>query len=290
MTVVLNPLAVWEWKFHSFFLFSYFDDFPQCESERSGHSAWECHYFSQLSERVQIPRHAPTTPYLVSVLRLLRVRDEDPVTWEKLQLLMDHLEELEQQGEAWDSIQENIVNWLVTPGKGGLEGVYTTQEINRAIGLIQTNAVNVEKPWRGTTVSCKALYPTFSFASHSCLSNARVVFSEDNSIRLRAQVDIKAGEEITIQYISHLFSNILRREEIASNWMFQCGCARCLDPSELGTEVGTVLCSSCPGHLRPRDNSLDCPVWLCQVRTDRILLANYTSHYSNVVTHWRVHR
>ena len=169
--------------------------------------------------------------------RLLSVRDQDPAMWDRLGLLMDHLEEL-QEGEAWACVQENIVEWLLKPEKGGLQGLYTSQEINRAIGLIQTNAINLEKPWRGSIVSCKALYPTFSFVSHSCLANARVVFNEDSSIRLRAQVDIKRGQEITIQYISHLFSNILRREEIVSNWMFQCSCPRCEDPSELGTNLG----------------------------------------------------
>ena len=95
-----------------------------------------------------------------------------------------------------------------------------------------------------------------------------LVFSEDSQIRLRAQVDIRAGEEITIQYISHLFSNILRREEIVSNWMFQCSCARCEDPSELGTHLGTILCSGCDGgHLLPEDNSYQCQVWRCKVTT-----------------------
>ena len=198
----------------------------------------ECQYFTQLRSRLEIPRHNKNTPYLVSVLRLLSVRDQDPAMWARLDLLMDHLEELEQQDDTWSSIQENIVQWLLTPEKGGLEGIYTSQEINRAIGLLQTNAINLEKPWRGSLVSCKALYPTFSFASHSCIANARIVFTEDSAIRLRAQVDIKRGEEITIQYISHLFSNILRREEIVSNWMFQCSCPRCEDPSELGTHLG----------------------------------------------------
>ena len=148
----------------------------------------ECQYFTQLSSRLEIPRHAENTPYLVSVLRLLSVRDQDPAMWDRLGLLMDHLEELEQQADTWSSIQENIVQWLLTPEKVGLQGLYTSREINRAIGLIQTNAINLEKPWRGRLVSCKALYPTFSFVSHSCVSNARVLFHQDSSIRLRAQV------------------------------------------------------------------------------------------------------
>ena len=41
-----------------------------------------------------------------------------------------------------------------------------------------------------------------------------MVHRRDNSIRVVAQRDIPAGEEISIQYISHLFANIVRRQEI----------------------------------------------------------------------------
>ena len=33
---------------------------------------------------------------------------------------------------------------------------------------------------------------------------------------------------MTIQYISHLYGNVLRRAEIQQNWMFQCGCVELL--------------------------------------------------------------
>ena len=36
-------------------------------------------------------------------------------------------------------------------------------------------------------------------------------------------MDIEEGEQVTIQYISHLYGNVLRRAEIQQNWMFQCG-------------------------------------------------------------------
>ena len=89
----------------------------------------------------------------------------------------------------------NIVNWLLDPEKGGLGDTYTAQEVNRAIGgvlimkikmktitdycagLLQTNAINLEKvSHRGEAVSCQALYPAFSFISHSCVANCRVMF------------------------------------------------------------------------------------------------------------------
>ena len=117
---------------------------------------------------------------------------------------------------------------------------------------MRTNAFQVEHPYlaaQGT--SGKAIYPTFSFLSHSCMANARFDYylsrsflgklslsrysvDPDNKMSIRASWGIKKGEEITIQYISFLFGNSRRREEIKSCWFFECGCPRCSSISELG--------------------------------------------------------
>ena len=110
----------------------------------------------------------------------------------------------DQSSASWLSVQANIVNWLLDPAKGGLGDTFSTQEVNRAIGLLQTNAINMEKLYNGQIVSCKvgwqlcfcsdiflplqALYPTFSFISHSCVANCRVLFRLDNAIKVMAQV------------------------------------------------------------------------------------------------------
>ena len=86
----------------------------------------------------------------------------------------------------------------------------------------------------------------------------------DDKLTLRAQVDIKEGEEITIQYISFLFGNSRRRGEISSCWMFECRCPRCLDTTELGSFMSAVLCSSCKGSVLPPDISFECEVWKCR--------------------------
>ena len=62
------------------------------------------------------------------------VRDNDPDMWSKLDILMDHVEDHKLKTESWNSTQKNIVNWLLTPDKGGLHERFTADEINRAIG------------------------------------------------------------------------------------------------------------------------------------------------------------
>ena len=51
---------------------------------------------------------------------------------------------------------------------------FTEDEIFRMIGIIKTNAVHVEKPmFKEQKISGHVVYPTVSFMSHSCVSNAR---------------------------------------------------------------------------------------------------------------------
>merc|ERR1712179_512100 len=142
----------------------------------------------------------------VSVLRLLSLRDSDPESWARVQLLMDHDEERRKEEDYWRMFQANVVDYMRI--KGGLADTYSEEEIHRAIGILRTNAFQVEHPYMAAVgTSGKAIYPTFSFLSHSCLSNARYAVMTDDTLVLSAQVDIKAGEEITIQYISFIFGN-----------------------------------------------------------------------------------
>ena len=46
-------------------------------------------------------RNAANTPYLVSILRLLWLRDTCPDTWSRVDQLMDHVEDTRLNAEAW---------------------------------------------------------------------------------------------------------------------------------------------------------------------------------------------
>ena len=64
----------------------------------------------------------------------------------------------------------HVVDFLIQ--KCGLN--FTEDEIFRMIGIIKTNAVHVEKPmFKEQKISGHVVYPTVSFMSHSCVSNAR---------------------------------------------------------------------------------------------------------------------
>ena len=50
----------------------------------------------------------------------------------------------------------------------------------------------------------QAVYPTFSFASHSCVSNCNPVVFPNRHLALQSKVRIARGEELTISYVSSI--------------------------------------------------------------------------------------
>ena len=59
--------------------------------------------------------------------------------------------------------------------------------------------------------------------------------------------------QITTRYLPALLGSSRRRFKIRSNWNFDCACARCADPTEMGTNVDAVLCSKC----NPRNSNIE---------------------------------
>lgn len=76
-----------------------------------------------------------------------------------------------------------------------------------------------------------------------------------NRIRLRAMVDLEAGEQLLHSYTYTLDGTAQRQSHLKSGKYFTCKCRRCLDPSELGINFSTLKCSKCSpdGWLRPLD-------------------------------------
>ena len=72
-------------------------------------------------------------------------RDNDKDTWERVQFLMDHDEERKQEVEYWNMFQRNVVDFMRKSLK--LADVYSEEEIHRAIGILRTNAFQIEHPY-----------------------------------------------------------------------------------------------------------------------------------------------
>ena len=91
------------------------------------------------------------------------------------------------------------------------------------------------------------------------------MINENHSIQVIAQATIKAGQEITNQYMKADKPTIIRRPFLREKWFFDCCCGRCSDPTERGSHLSSLLCQKarCGGSVvpsNPLDNQSD---WVC---------------------------
>ena len=85
-------------------------------------------------------------------------------------------------------------------------------------------------------------------------------------MQVKAQKTILAGEEITARYGGLNIGQPRRTQLLFDHWRFSCNCARCSDPTELGTYNSALLCQDrqCPGYLVQHSALL----WRCQTCAD----------------------
>lgn len=68
-------------------------------------------------------------------------------------------------------------------------------------------------------------------------------------LQLRTTVDTQSGSELFSSYTSSLQPTIIRRARLRECKYFDCTCARCSDPIELGTHLGTFKCTKCDNGI-----------------------------------------
>jgi len=121
------------------------------------------------------------------------------------------------------------------------ETVFTTQEILDVCGVLNVNAH--ELPVTPTPV--QALYANISILEHSCINNASKHFDGDFRVVIRAAVNIKKGEHISINYSDPMWGTNSRQLHLAETKYFTCKCVRCADPTELATMFSSIRCPQC---------------------------------------------
>lgn len=124
---------------------------------------------------------------------------------------------------------------------------HDVRSVLEAAAVLDTNAFEVRRP--GGRIF-RAVYHRASMMSHSCVANTKHVFVGDvadglPSIRVVATVPIDRGRPVTATYTQTLWCTLDRRRHLSAAKCFECSCARCEDPTELGTHVGSVACRWC---------------------------------------------
>ena len=186
----------------------------------------------------------------VTAVRLLKLRDKDPDLFQRVDMLMDNVDKLRESSD-W-ARQEKCVEFL---SKRCGDKSLTGGDVHRALGIFASNSCSLAS-YRG-----RGLFPTFSLINHSCVRNARhIVTSDQRLMEVVAQRDIRAGEEINVRYTSG-WLELDRREQIRSQWYFDCDCVRCSDPTDCQTFSSAIVCAKCRhGLVLPQSGDL----WRCE--------------------------
>jgi len=227
---------------------------PMC-SEKCAKSAVheaECNLTQIRGSPIQMPAGVFNKPYpvyeVITILRCLYLKQSFDAKWKKLKELEPH-EEARKKNGKYDRDVATMVRvireFLKIP-----ETTFTTQEILDVCGVLNVNAHEVPT----TPTPCQGLYANISILEHSCINNASKHFDGDSRVVIRAAINIKKGEHISINYSDPMWGTANRQLHLAETKYFVCSCPRCCDNTELGTMFSSIRCPQCTaegGYLVP---------------------------------------
>jgi len=244
---------------------------PMCNATCAKSQAHEpeCSLTASRGSPLQMPANCYNKPYpiyeVVTILRSLYLKQSSAGKWKKLQELESH-----EQGRRKNGRYDKDVATMLRVIREFLkipESVFTTQEILDVCGVLTVNSHELPV----TQVPVQALYANISLLEHSCINNASKHFDGDFRVVVRAAVNIKKGEHISINYSDPMWGTASRQMHLAETKYFHCMCVRCRDPTELGTMFSSIRCPQCTaeqaGYLVPETGSKSAgPVdWTCVV-------------------------
>jgi len=136
--------------------------------------------------------------------------------------------------------------------------------VKHTLARIDENAFDVESVVSQEPI--KGLYPIAAMMEHSCRPNTKLRFTNSNSMVVKAAVDIKEGSNISNSYTKLLQGTKARRQLLEEERYFLCGCERCSDPSEFGTNFSALKCKDCSeGYYLPEDSLEMNSNWVCKL-------------------------
>ncbi|XP_039450594.1 SET domain-containing protein SmydA-8-like isoform X1 [Culex pipiens pallens] len=168
--------------------------------------------------------------------------------------------------------QEEIQGKTVLP-------VADAKTLHKICGILEVNAMVI--PLTNGREIC-GLYPIGCMLEHCCMPNCFYTFDCTKGMKLtfKAGRDIQKGEHLSTTYTHALWGTQQRRDHLKTNKYFSCSCARCADPTELGTYLSALRCLGvdgvgCSGYQLPIDSLNDASDWKCnqcpvQIEADQV--------------------
>ncbi|XP_066950946.1 uncharacterized protein [Macrobrachium rosenbergii] len=215
--------------------------FPMCDSqcEKSEDHKAECNSVIESGAAVKVSVFGEINSMYecITPLRIMRLRDENPMVWNKLLALESHSDK--RDGTAVAAItQQTVVD--IIHNRLRMED-FDAALIQKILGIIDTNAFEIRLP----DSSILGVFSQASLLEHDCIANTHRTFDADLNLVVRAAIPIKRGDHLTSCYTDPLTTTSARLEHLRSSKYFTCHCVRCVDPTELRTFTSALKCSDC---------------------------------------------
>ncbi|XP_038111924.1 SET domain-containing protein SmydA-8 [Culex quinquefasciatus] len=222
----------------------------------TGHDEAECRFYRESNLDINFLFNHFNV--VTSVRCLLLYRTDRDRFWE-MRRMEAHLEE-RRGSEIWDILSKYVVEPLLQNGAfdrvGDGEGEKMTVDedlIQHCCGVFDVNAFEIRGNGTNQSVqqNCfvRGLYPRAALMAHDCVPNAFISVDGESNLRVYAAVPIVKGQMVLFNYTRCLFGTFERRAHLRKGKYFLCTCARCEDPTELGTHLCSVRCTNCSAGL-----------------------------------------
>ncbi|XP_069998104.1 SET domain-containing protein SmydA-8 [Penaeus vannamei] len=219
-----------------------------------GHSQEECRLLVPLGLKGQ-PQNTvliKQLSVLLTPIRTILLMKKAPPVKEVIAALQSHAEE-RRRLPIGRFVDEHVAKVL----RARLGLPVDSDIVQHLCGIFDTNAFEISDG----DIRGRALLPGGALMNHSCSPNTQHWY-RNGVMTVRAVVDIPEGAPVTNTYTNSLWGTRARAAHLSTSKLFTCECERCLDPTELGSHLSSVLCRGCGGGLMlpPADCRAD---WEC---------------------------
>lgn len=240
--------------------------YPLCslECESSALHQAECAYLEK-APCPPITDLSAMNPAYECIMPLRCLLLKDPKMRKQIDSLQSHVDDIRRSPLDAD-INKNIIQFL----KGEIKWSGSEAEIYKMAGILITNGFEMQH--NHNTV--RGVFPSAAMMAHDCVPNANYYVSEfthdgddqDPTMYVYATSPISKGSSINFTYTGILYTTLPRRQHLQFTKFFPCTCQRCSDPTELGTDFGTLVCDKpdCKGYVESCHPMHALAPWRCR--------------------------
>lgn len=243
---------------------------PLCSSEcpgiksENGHNDIECKLFKENFHIAELlydckGKDIRLLYEVILPLRCLLLKTSNTTKWQNIMKMEAHNDIRRKIPSLWGRNQEVIVNRLKNSWN---IKAFTDEEIHTICGVIEVNCFEIGQ----LGSKARAIYPSAFLLSHDCSPNTtHTDHPITHAMTIRLTRPLLKSEAITLSYAYTFQGTLRRREHLQEGKFFWCQCARCKDPTELGTYTGAMICPKCKdGMILATDPLNQQAPWSCK--------------------------